>query len=612
MTCNILVYLIERMMFIMKEIMINDTQTTQVGGQDGYSRAYQSIFYDPQKKVIYSKSLYKRKHVTVYTSTTKQDDTIYTVAGRDPATIGRIFLLLENIDDDNMIIFYNHDKKRARPASTKKDLYNIMGFQSQTSKAAVALMKTLFDKNVIIEMSIKIKNNSTGKEEACKRYCISPIYTMALKGISLGCYKLFKESIDKLLPLAQVHELEKVLFIEKYGEDTPLPPVIDQKTDMLIEDLFKDNIQSEEEKQDIFNEYILKGQPAKTYQPEIYFDKKENKIKTKYSAHPMTLDNDTYFIVNRILNYESNESKKTYKPKKTEIKAFNSWFIDIDAGKDEEEKYFSLEEVARRKTEMMKVINLLPATAIVDTRNGYHVYFACSKLDSKEDEPTWQKLQMRLHDIIMIADNSSRTDCSRIMRLPGSTWCKKDKGLEPYSVTILQAAARDYTADDFAKMLDTCQDKVQAAAKSYVNIYPNALARVSNNKVVSAAAKGDQTERIQSIINLSTETFERSSSSTYVDNINEYLHQINLAEFLQIENPTSFVCVLHDDHSPSATIYTNETGYRYYCGSSACVGNGAGKGLDIIDVVMTLSDCTYVQAVNYLSTVYSIKQQATA
>ncbi|PNT94162.1 hypothetical protein [Clostridium thermosuccinogenes] len=40
--------------------------------------------------------------------------------------------------------------------------------------------------------------------------------------------------------------------------------------------------------------------------------------------------------------------------------------------------------------------------------------------------------------------------------------------------------------------------------------------------------------------------------------------EIDLAELLEIDNPTSFRCILHDDHNPSAGIFKNEQGYWIY------------------------------------------------
>lgn len=569
-----------------KDVFIKNTQITQCGEQEGDGRQFDSLFFDARTRTVFSKSLYMRKHTTVFTSTSKQSDTIYTIAGHNPTDIGRIFLLLENINGQNMIMVVNHKTKRAIPANSKQDIINVMGYKSRG--AAKKLMTILEENHVVIEVTHKTKNETTGKEDRYKRYYVSPIYTMPYKGLNLDTYLLFKEQIDDLLDKTTVRELEKITYKDLHGEEfkqVATKPVADQKETSLIS-IF-DNV----ELQEIFDEYILHGENPKTYQ----------KIGKGMIAHAQTDDNDTYFVVNQTDGY-----KKT-KPAGSDIIGYNAWFIDIDAGQDSDKKYFSLEEVIRRKEKMLNVINALPVpTAIVDTRNGYHIYYACYGDVSAED---WQTLEDKLFDLAKIADPAAR-EKSRLLRLPNSTWVKKENGLAPYNVTILSANRINYTTDSFERQLDATQKAVQGATEYYLSTYPM-ITKTKAQTAVSEASAENQSTRVQAIINLSLNTFDPAEEGC-VSNINDYLHQINLVEFLQIENPSSFKCILHDDHSPSATIYQNETGYRYYCGSSACVANNSGKGMDIIDIVMTLSGCTYQQATNYLCMVLGIRQQATA
>lgn len=158
-----------------------------------------------------------------------------------------------------------------------------------------------------------------------------------------------------------------------------------------------------------------------------------------------------------------------------------------------------------------------------------------------------------------------------------------------------------------AAALNTCSANTSTAAEKYLSLYPAIIKETNNMAPVSSIPVENQTARIQAIIDLSTDTFAIPIEATEVTNINEYVHRINLAEFLQIENPVSFKCIMHADKSPSASIYSNENGYRYYCGCPDCSGNGDGKGIDIIDIVMILSDCKYQQAINYISNIYRIK-----
>jgi len=549
--------------------VVTRTTTTQVG-QEVYTKLHETRYWREEKGRYYPWGQKTQIHLYV-------DNNIISVLDDRYADAGHLLALLYNMDNNNMIILRDGHTKHAYPAATREDVYKLAGYSNKT--AGLAFFRLLLDKDVIKIITV---NDNKGSKNY-NRYYINPIFTMRDRGITLDLYKLFRESIDPYLTDFARQDLQKLIYREITGDHE--------------ENIEIDNTNggytavSNTDKQAVFNEYILHDEAPKTYQ----------KIGKGMIAHPMTDDNDTYFIVNQTLGY------KTTKPADIDIKGFTAWFVDIDAGKGEDGKYFSLDEVSTRKVKMMHVINALPTpTAIVDTRNGYHVYYACYGDITTQ---AWNTLEDKLFNIAQIADPAA-TDVSRLLRLPNSKWIKTNTGLAPYDVTIKQANRQAYDLDSFNKQLDEVQTSVQATAEDYLSTYP--MAKVSKAKT-AAGVKGneEQSARVQAIINLSTETFE-TALVTFTDNINEYLHQINLAEFLQIENPSSFVCVLHDDHSPSATIYANETGYRYYCGSSACVGDGEGKGRDIIDVVMILADCKYQQAVNYLSTVYSIKQQATA
>lgn len=499
--------------------------------------------------------------------------------------LGRLFKLVNSMDANNMIGIYNKHLKHYAPVTNKVQLYALLGIKSRTTGAA--FYQKLKDLDIIKEWH---------DDEGRTVFYINPVYTMADRGITLTVYKLFYDALNKVLPYKAKESLQALC--SNPAADNSQVVSYDDADNVFIDGRLYHEIDNEiaassdEDKQAIFDEYILHDRPAKTYQ----------KIGKGMIAHQMTDANDTYFLPNQSDDY------KATKPKNEDITEYRSWFLDIDAGRDEDGKYFSLDKVVERKAKMIEVINALPTpTAVIDTRNGYHVYFACYGVS---DANQWQQLQDLLIESAKIADPAVR-DAARLLRLPGSVWIKAHTGLAPYPVSIIAANKQAYDAASFSAQLDMCADKAAAAAKAYNVSYPMAVVKKSRT---AAAGTGDitkQSARVQSIADLSIDTFTLSTSMTTIDNINAYLKQVNLADFLQISNPSSFNCILHDDHNPSATIYQNESGYRYYC-ASTCAGHGDGHGADIVDIVMILSSCSYKQAINYLCRICGIRQQSAA
>jgi CHC2 zinc finger. len=533
-----------------------------------------SVFYGRGKEKKYwntdtnkYKAFENKKNTSIWT-----DTNYYDLMDGKWADMGRLLQLMKYCDSDNMLCVYDSHKKTMIPISTENQFMDLLDFKQR----AWHDFKSKLDAGNIIKY-ITIADGVGNKN---MRYFINPLITMRTREISTMTYKLFQEDLDQVLTPRAISNLRRhCAEMEELETNKSCVPINEEIA-----------AQTAEEKESVFNEYILHDEPAKTYQ----------KLGKGMVAHKMTLDNDTYFLVNDMVSY------KPTKPKNEDITEYRSWYIDIDSGRDAVGNYFPLEEVARRKTKMLEVINALPIpTCITDTRNGYHIYYACYGVT---DPIIWQSLEDKLISIVMIADPAVR-DAARVLRLPGSNWIKYHTGLPPYPVTIQQANRQAYDAESFQRQMDTCADKVQASAKTYIDMYPNALTRVSNRKVVSAAIPIDcQNERIHAIMDLSDQTFTIPAAQEDVEDINMYLHQqINLADFLQIENPDSFCCILHNDKHPSASIYPNETGYRYYCASGACSGHGDGKGADIIDIVMAISGCNYKQALNYLSRIYNIR-----
>jgi hypothetical protein len=119
--------------------------------------------------------------------------------------------------------------------------------------------------------------------------------------------------------------------------------------------------------------------------------------------------------------------------KDEEINKFNAFFIDFDCPKTMDNAYATLEEVAKFKEAILRKIAsfaLLP-TFIIDTRNGYHIYW-CLKRNNNIKKDDWKKIEKHIVNTL----NSDPKVCNpaRNMRVPFTYW-NKDKS-NPYYVGI--------------------------------------------------------------------------------------------------------------------------------------------------------------------------------
>jgi len=117
---------------------------------------------------------------------------------------------------------------------------------------------------------------------------------------------------------------------------------------------------------------------------------------------------DIYFVVN---------SGGT---KQDEINKINAFYIDCDCGRDDNKKYCDLETVNQYKQRVLQRVQdfgLVPSF-IVDTRNGYHIYWLVDNAKVEQFEEVQKKL---IH--YFNSDEKVYTP-ERIMRVPNFYWTK--------------------------------------------------------------------------------------------------------------------------------------------------------------------------------------------
>jgi hypothetical protein len=136
---------------------------------------------------------------------------------------------------------------------------------------------------------------------------------------------------------------------------------------------------------------------------------------------------DVYFYVNG--------GRKLYG-----INQFTCCFCDMDAGRDNEGKYFKPSVVMKKKQEFLKRINSFPVKPswVVDTRNGYQCYWLFDDASRKivgNNKTFWNGLQKKL--VNYFGGDPRAIKPNQIYRVPYTWWRKEWEKKAPYFTSLL-------------------------------------------------------------------------------------------------------------------------------------------------------------------------------
>jgi len=136
---------------------------------------------------------------------------------------------------------------------------------------------------------------------------------------------------------------------------------------------------------------------------------------------------DVYFYING--------GRKMYA-----INEFTCCFCDMDAGRDNEGKYFKPSIVMQKKKQFLDKINNFPVSPswVVDTRNGYQCYWIFDDHSRKlvgKNKTYWNGLQKKL--VNYFGGDPRAIKANQIYRVPYTWWRKCWEGKAPYFTSIL-------------------------------------------------------------------------------------------------------------------------------------------------------------------------------
>jgi hypothetical protein len=140
---------------------------------------------------------------------------------------------------------------------------------------------------------------------------------------------------------------------------------------------------------------------------------------------------DAYFYVNG--------GRKQYA-----ISRIRACFVDMDAGRDDQGRYFKPSIVMQKKKAFLNQINNFPVKPswVVDTRNGYQCYWILNQNNINPHKTYWNGIQKKL--VNHFGGDARAIKINQIYRIPYTWWRKGWEGKQPYFTSILSGSTGDW------------------------------------------------------------------------------------------------------------------------------------------------------------------------
>lgn len=256
--------------------------------------------------------------------------------------------------------------------------------------------------------------------------------------------------------------------------------------------------------------------------------------------------------------------------------------------------YYTQAHIQQLKQEFLKRYeNDLATAIIVDTYNGFHIYFRVENADITR----FSEIQFALAR--KFGGDTSITDHARILRVPYFFHVKNPQN--PYFVEVIQwgLTRQDgsqviHTQDGLVRVLDletseyhsekiTIKSKVDGIAKTRSKV-----TTLLPQKTVNATfyeVDGKPTKSLSFLDFL--EQVKQLPIETFFANYEFALHK-----------GQSFQCLFHNDTNPSATLYQTANGVEQYkCFSPTCEASA----WTVVDLTMHMLEVGVIDTVQYLS-----------
>lgn len=276
-----------------------------------------------------------------------------------------------------------------------------------------------------------------------------------------------------------------------------------------------------------------------------------------------------------------------------DITSLTAHFADADAGKEvigigldgkPIKRNRTLEEIEKYKQEfLIKLQDFeLEPSIIVETKNGFHVYWLLNK--EFQEKSLFTAIQKSI--VAMLNTDPKVVNLARILRVPGFLHLKN-----PAFSFLVKTIKFDTRIKYF-------QSEIATAFKCDVSNVDKKETKKADkakkSKVKPIVSSGD--------ININQIEVNEPKEFCKVEEMVEYLRGLDIAKVLglDVKNGQAFNCIFHDDNNPSAVVAEKNGIYKYFCNSSYCAYHDD-LGLDIIDIICKKESLNFLDAVVYLS-----------
>ena len=280
------------------------------------------------------------------------------------------------------------------------------------------------------------------------------------------------------------------------------------------------------------------------------------------------------------------------------VQRFNACYVDIDL-KDNNGEHLQEADLQKNKQDIYTKLIALPCppSAIVESKNGYHVYWIIDK-DARQDciPMRWRRLEQCIYSYVYnnvsTGADAKATDATRVLRMPNSLHVKQDNK-EPFLVTV-KYLSRPYTLIELEEHFPA----------------------IHNDEPQEKEKKQDKPQEIRALTPATTEIYTAineldSEYFNYITPLNqelgwreaeETLKRQDIRDFLglNVRLKESFSSVLREDKTPSCCIYNNNGKYMY-------CDFGVGLTADLIRLVAMVAGVKYSKAVKWLCSIYGIQ-----
>lgn len=573
----------------------NVCRTTVVDGQDAYIDGWKKWHPDSktywvkfnESKMNHSIKIFNGRFLEEYFA--EDDKNRWSYAGK-------LAHIVMSVDNTNCVNVYDAHIKTDRPAASRQQLYESVGF---TSKVGLKFVKKIMDLGIIIESKYSTKID--GKTVKNSRYYVNPILTMSKSGIHPETYHLFRELIIPYLYPDDVARLDKINhIIYSPGIDDELKEaeiarieagdkIAEEEFSFLSNDFFHKYANTQENHIAIINKHISRAG---------YY------CEGHWSGSPLDImPENAYYMPQVAVN--------NLRTKSTEIAQFREVVADIDFHQQD----MTESDINEAVDKLQSLLNSIPEPSFVlRSGRGVHVHWF---IDADTTEESWTAAMDTMLNTIKISDKKCK-DKARLFRYPGSQYNKN--GIRRIC-EVVQSSDIVYTTEKLISRFKITQEKVNAECEKLIaaGLCEEESTKSAPKKSNVVSIEGNeqqerpyetQSDRVKDIIDGTYDTFDigKITQTMYASEFNKMAREtIDMGAFFDEPVGASFDCLCHvtpggDGHSASINAPTEQ--YHHWSYHCHCCFNSVD---DIAGIVMRLQHSSWFNALRYIARTKGIK-----